>query len=55
LTEFIKSLDCPTTLQQIGITNDQQVEQIIARINFERIANYPVKLDPRALKNLLMS
>ena len=55
LERFIESLGCPTSLQQIGITNDQQLEQVITRINFERVANYPVKLDQRELKELFMS
>jgi alcohol dehydrogenase class IV len=54
IRQFIKSLDCPTTLSQVGVTEAQQLEALINKINLERLANFPVQLDSVTIHKYLM-
>ena len=53
--QFIESLDCPTKLSQVGVTESQQLEVLINKINLERLANFPVQLDSETIHKYLMS
>jgi alcohol dehydrogenase class IV len=55
IRQFIESLDCPTKLSQVGVTEAQQLEALINKINLERLANFPVQLDSETIHKYLMS
>ncbi|MCS5629254.1 MAG: phosphonoacetaldehyde reductase [Pirellulaceae bacterium] len=54
IRQFIESLDCPTKLSQVGVTEAQQLEALINKINLERLANFPVQLDSVTIHKYLM-
>ncbi|MBT4011906.1 MAG: phosphonoacetaldehyde reductase [Planctomycetaceae bacterium] len=54
IRQFIESLDCPTKLSQVGVTESEQLEALINKINLERLANFPVQLDSATIHEYLM-
>lgn len=55
IRQFIESLNCPTKLSQVGVTEAQQLDALINKINLERLANFPVQLDSVTIHKYLMS
>ena len=55
IRKFVASLGCPTQLTEVGVTNDAQIEEIVARVNVERLANNPRRLSRQSLRAILQS
>ena len=49
----MKSIGCPASLAEVGITEAAQVDHICATVNVERLANNPRRLTPEDLRGLL--
>ena len=50
---LVKSIGCPASLAEVGITETAQVDHICATVNMERLANNPRRLTPEDLRGLL--
>ncbi len=55
IQSFVASLGCPTRLNEVGVATDAQIEQIVARVNVERLANNPRRLARHSLTAILQS
>ena len=55
IQSFVASLDCPTQLSEVGVTSDAQIEEIVQRVNVERLANNPRRLTNESLRAILTS
>ncbi|MDP6059911.1 MAG: iron-containing alcohol dehydrogenase, partial [Pirellulaceae bacterium] len=55
IQRFVASLDCPTQLSEVGVTSDAQIEEIVQRVNVERLANNPRRLTNESLRAILTS
>ncbi len=49
----MQDLGAPTTLSDIGLTSDQQLDALVESVNRERLANNPRRLDEAELRQLL--
>ena len=49
------SLGCPTRLADVGVTSDAQIEEIVERVNVQRLGNNPRRFTSDSLRTLLQS
>jgi alcohol dehydrogenase class IV len=52
---FVASLDCPTRLAEVGVTTDEQIQEIAESVNAQRLANNPRRLTNQSLIAILQS
>jgi alcohol dehydrogenase class IV len=52
---LIAAVGCPTSLGQVGVTTEEEIEWIAQQVNPERMSNNPRAATPESLVEVLTS
>ncbi len=53
--ELIVAIGCPTSLSEVGVTDDAALERLVRHVDAKRLSNNPRQASPRALFALLQN